>query len=142
MAKENDKNSKYDAPVEQEAPYSNMAARRIVLLIGLSLTAVGFVFVLFGALNLFAFPNMFGAPNPHDVMIAMFATGLAADFVGIVFAVAGGNTAKPLARLAFFLGLLSFIVGAGMLTVAFILKLIPTPAFERLTGVAAYLASL
>ncbi len=117
-------------------PYSNMFARKIVLLVGLAITVIGFLAVLLGALVLFV-PNLdvIKGYTPIMQIIYLLSAGLVACFVGVVFAVAGANTMKSLARLAFFLGTVSFIVGAAILVICLFFKtVLPLPALERLSG--------
>ena len=117
-------------------PYSNMFARRIVLLVGLGITVLGFLAVLLGALVLFV-PDLdvIKGYKPITQIIYLLSAGLVACFVGVVLAVAGANTMKALARLAFFLGSVSFIVGAAILVICLFFKtVLPLPALERLAG--------
>ena len=99
------KKSKEQAIEQKEQPYSNMFARRIVLLLGLVITILGFIAVLLGVLVLFV-PgfDIFKGVRPITQITYIMSAGIAASFVGVVFAVAGANTMKALARLAFFLG--------------------------------------
>ena len=119
---------------QNEQPYSNMFARRIVLLVGLVITILGFIAVLLGALVLFL-PNLdiIKGVRPILQITYLMAAGISACFVGVVFAVAGANTMKALARLAFFLGTVGFIVGAALLVISlFFQTILPLPAIERL----------
>ena len=60
--------------------------------------------------------------RPLIQIIYLLAAGLIACFIGIVFAVAGANTMKGIARLSFFIGSVSFIIGAALLIVALFFK--------------------
>lgn len=126
--------SKKSKTQANEQPYSNMTARRIVLLLGVVITLIGFVAVALGALVLFV-PgfDIFKGVRPILQITYLMAAGLAALFVGIVFTVAGANTMKALARLAFFLGSMAFIIGAALLIISlFFQTILPLPALERL----------
>ena len=111
-----------------------MGARRIVLLIGLVITILGFIAVLLGALVLFVpgFDIVKGV-RPITQLTYFMSAGIAACFVGVVFSVAGANTMKGLARLAFFLGAVGFIVGAALLVISlFFQTILPIQAIETL----------
>ena len=121
-----------------------MFARRIVLLVGLCVVALGFIAVLLGALVLFVpdFDVIKGVKPIVQVTDLMIA-GCVACFVGVVFAVAGANTMKGLARLAFFLGSVAFIAGAALLVISlFFRTILPLPAIDRLGEPAAEMISL
>ncbi len=117
-------------------PYSNMGARKVVLMIGLALSIVAAALVVFGAFNIFVMPNMFHSEKPLDIILYFLAGGVIVAFAGLVFAVAGANTSKPLARLSFFLSINAFIIGMGMLIVMLLLfkGIIPLPGLEGLLG--------
>ncbi|MBR4800982.1 MAG: hypothetical protein IK048_04880 [Clostridia bacterium] len=118
----------------QEQPYTNMGARKIVLLLGVVITLIGFIGVLLGVLVLFV-PgmNVLKDMRPIVQLIYLMAAGLSACFVGIVLTVAGANTMKGLARLTFFLGTVAFIVGAALLVISlFFNTLLPLEAMQRL----------
>lgn len=130
------KKKKTEITEEVRQPYSNMEARKVVLMIGLSLTIVAAVLVVLGAFNIFVSPNMFNSDKPLDIILYLLGAGIIIAFVGIVFSVAGANTSKPLARLSFFLGVNAFIIGAGMLIVMllFFKAIIPLPGLEGFLG--------
>ena len=137
MSKKKQKEENLDNNNKKEVkqPYSHMFARKIVLLIGLVITLLGFIAVLLGALVLFL-PgiNVIQGMKPITQIIYLMAAGLVACFVGVVFAVAGANTIKPLARLSFFLGSVAFIAGAALLVIClFFQTILPIPALERLS---------
>ncbi len=126
--------SKKKSEQQNVQPYSNMTARRIVLLLGFVVVLLGFVAVLLGTLVLFVpgFDVVKGT-RPLVQIIYFMAVGIALCFVGIVFAVAGANTMKGLARLAFFLGSVAFIVGAALLVISlFFNTILPIQAIENL----------
>ena len=110
-----------------------MFARRIILLVGV-VTVIGFITVLLGALVLFV-PgvDVIKGTKPIVQITYLMIVGLVACFVGVVFTVAGANTMKALARLAFFLGTVAFIVGAALLVISlFFQTILPIPAMDRL----------
>ena len=111
-----------------------MFARRIILLVGVGITVIGFIAVLLGALVLFV-PgvDVIKGTKPITQITYLMIVGLVACFVGVVFTVAGANTMKALARLAFFLGTVAFIVGAALLVISlFFQTILPIPAMDRL----------
>ena len=111
-----------------------MFARRIILLFGVVVTVIGFIAVLLGALVLFV-PgvDVIKGTKPIVQITYLMIVGLVACFVGVVFTVAGANTMKALARLAFFLGTVAFIVGAALLVISlFFQTILPIPAMDRL----------
>lgn len=116
-------------------PYTNMGARKLVLFLGFVLCIAAFAIVLVGVLSLFI-PNM--SLNVGDLtglksLTVIFACGLGLAFVGTVFALAGANTAKGIARLSFTLGLLAFIVAIAMLLITLLFKtILPIEALNRL----------
>ncbi len=124
MAKE-----KYD---ENYQPYKNMKARKGVLVVGFLSSLVGFALIIFASLVFFApqfFPDSF---LPFQTTIYVIIASMILCFVGAVFSVAGANTAKGLAKFAFFLCSMGFIWGAGMLTVALAFKhILPLDAINR-----------
>lgn len=131
-----DKKKRTAITEETRRPYSNMGARKAVLMIGLALTIAAAALVVVGALNIFLMPNMFGSDSPLDIILYLLAGGVIVAFVGVVFSVAGANTSKPLARLSFFLGINAFILGMGMLIVMllFFKAIIPLPGLEGFLG--------
>lgn len=119
---------------EGQQPYSNMTARRIVLLVGFFITLAGFLCALFASLILF-FPDMNAIDSilPVELIKTLYILSLALDFVGCVLCVAGANTSKGLARLSFFLAVVSFIISAGFLVVIlFFDTIIPFGALSKL----------
>lgn len=111
-------------------PYKNMAARKGVLMSGFVLTLIGFGLVVAGLICLF-FGVHVGA-NPTELLMALYLAGAIACFVGIIFAVAGANTKKSIARLSFALGALAFIFGVASVIVMLALNILPIEAFGRL----------
>ena len=111
-----------------------MFARRIILILGAAITLLGFIAVLLGALVLFVPDfNVIQGMKPITQVTDLLIAGLVACFVGIVFSVAGANTMKGLARLAFFLGSVAFIVGAALLVISlFFQTVLPIPAMDRM----------
>lgn len=114
-------------------PYKNMAARRTVLVIGLIVSIISLLLVAFGAM-LFFIPSMnFFSASPLPVFMIIFGIGAGLAFVGLVFAVAGANTGKPLARISFALALIAFFVGMGFFIAGLLFHtILPVPAMERL----------
>lgn len=113
-----------------------MMARKVVLFAGFFTVLGGFLFALFATLILF-FPalNVIDTVLPVELIKTLYILALSFDFVGCVLCVAGANTAKGLARLSFFLCVVSFIVSAGFLVVIlFFDTLIPFGALGRLNS--------
>jgi hypothetical protein len=125
------------AEAETIYPYSNMTARKSVLAVGVLLCVGGFSLVLCALLMLFV-PSLSykgAAMTPLEFYIYLYGIGIALDFVGVVFTVAGANASKGFARLAFFMGSVSFIVGAVMLLIALFFKtVLPVDAINRMTS--------
>lgn len=125
---------KQKAAQVQSQPYSNMAARKIVLIIGFVMTAVGFLATIYASL-IFFLPVLNFTKNilAADLMKGLFITSMSLSFVGLVLSVAGANTMKGLARLSFFFGTMSFIVSAAFLVVVLFFKtFIPFGALAEL----------
>lgn len=125
---------KQKAAQVQSQPYSNMAARKIVLIIGFVMTAVGFLATIYASL-IFFLPVLNFAKNilAADLMKGLFIASMSLSFVGLVLSVAGANTMKGLARLSFFFGTMSFIVSAAFLVVVLFFKtFIPFGALAEL----------
>lgn len=119
---------------EGQQPYSNMKARRIVLLVGFFIALAGFICALAASI-VFFLPelNFVSSMIPVKLVEILYIASLALSFVGCVLCVAGANTLKGLARLGFFLSVISFIVSAGFLVVIlFFDTLIPFGALGRL----------
>lgn len=119
---------------EGQQPYSNMTARKVVLFAGFFTVLDGFLCALFATLILF-FPdmNVITSVLPIELIKILYILALVLDFVGCVLCVAGANTAKGLARLSFFLAVVSFIVSAGfMVVLLFFDTLIPFGALSKL----------
>ena len=131
MGKDKDKKKKQTVQ-EQKPVYSNMGARRAVLMTGFGLSIAAVILVALGALNMFVMPNMFKTAHPINAVLLVLAIGAALAFVGLVFGVAGANTNKPIARLSFFFSINAFIIAVGMLIVLLLLfkLLIPIPGLE------------
>ncbi len=121
----------------QEDPYSNMQARKTVLMIGLGFSVAAVIFLVLGAFDMFLFPNMFKSQKPLDVVLILLAVAAGLAVVGLVLGVAGANTSKPIAKLSFFFSVNSFIISAGMLIVLllFFKGIIPLPGLEGMFGV-------
>lgn len=117
-------------------PYKNMGARKWVLFLGFLMCAAGFALVLCALLMLFIPSLSYKGTNmsPLQFYIYLYSIGVALDFVGIVFTVAGANTKKGLARFSFFLGSVSFIAGVIMLLISLLFKnVLPLDALKRMT---------
>ena len=124
------KNGNYD----YYQPYKNMKSRYIALAIGLALSIVSFVAVVIGALMVFV-PgfNLSGVDSPMNLLVILLSASIGCAFFGAILAVAGANTKKGIAQLAFFFCVLAFIAGAAMLTVTLFFKtLLPLDALNRL----------
>ncbi len=102
----------------QSQPYSDMAARKIVLILGFVMTLLGFLIMIYASL-VFFFPaaNFVKSVLAGDLVRGLYISSLALSFVGVVFSVAGANTKKGLARLSFFFGTFGFIFSAAFLVV-------------------------
>ena len=102
----------------QSQPYSDMAARKIVLILGFVMTLLGFLIMIYASL-VFFFPaaNFVKSVLGGDLVRGLYIASLALSFVGVVFSVAGANTKKGLARLSFFFGTFGFIFSAAFLVV-------------------------
>ena len=102
----------------QSQPYSDMAARKIVLILGFVMTLLGFLAMVYASL-VFFFPaaNFVKSVLAGDLVRGLYIASLALSFVGVVFSVAGANTMKGLARLSFFFGTFGFILSAAFLVV-------------------------
>ncbi|MDE6302632.1 MAG: hypothetical protein K2M36_03480, partial [Clostridia bacterium] len=108
---------------QNEQPYTNMAARRSVLLAGFVISIAGFILVLLGFLFLFApSVNITSDSSPSVVLAWLLACGIAAAFIGTVLTVAGANTNKGIARLSMFLSTISFIAGAALLAIILLFR--------------------
>ncbi len=121
---------------EGQQPYSNMTARKIVLLAGSFTVLDGFMCALFATLVLF-FPeiNVVDTVLPIELIKTLYILALALDFAGCILCVAGANTIKWLAHLSFFLAVLSFVISAGFLVVVlFFDTLIPFGALGKLNA--------
>lgn len=104
--------------MEQTQPYSNMKARRVVLVLGFVMTLVGFLIAAYAVASLFVPSiNVFRNVMPINAICSMYVVSISFSFIGIVFAVAGANTQKAIARLSFFFGTIAFIGSAGFLVV-------------------------
>ena len=102
----------------QSQPYSDMAARKIVLILGFVMTLLGFLIMIYASL-VFFFPaaNFAKSVLGGDLVRGLYIASLALSFVGVVFSVAGANTKKGLARLSFFFGTFGFIFSAAFFVV-------------------------
>ena len=110
-----------------------MAARKIVLLVGFGISVVGFIAVLLAAIFLLVPGINISGVLPIKLIMGLIITGLVGCFVGVVLAVAGANTKKSMAKFAFFLDTVAFIVAAAFLVIILFFKtVIPFPALERM----------
>lgn len=119
-----------DGQAVQSQPYSDMKARKVVLILGFALTIASFVSALCSSLLLFVPGNGAGFP----VITALYVIAMSCAFIGIVFAVAGANTNKIIARLSFFFGTVSFICSAGFLLVLLLISFFPFNALGSILG--------
>ena len=102
----------------QSQPYSDMAARKIVLILGFVMTLLGFLIMIYASLVFFCpAANFVKSVLGGDLVRGLYIASLALSFVGVVFSVAGANTKKGLARLSFFFGTFGFIFSAAFFVV-------------------------
>lgn len=114
-------------------PYSNMPARFIALYLGLALSLLGFVAVLFGALMIFVPGFDVAGASTFRLVIIFLSVGIASAFAGSVLTVSGANTRKSLAQLSFLFCVLAFVIGTALLTVLLFFKtVLPITALERM----------
>lgn len=119
----------------QNQPYSNMPARKGVLIAGFALSVASFATVLMSCLFLFV-PSVNFLPQVSPLLLLkwMLIAGIITAFIGTVFAVAGANTIKPLASFSMFLSTMSFIVGAALLVIILLFRsILPLDAIHRLS---------
>lgn len=110
-----------------------MKARRVVLVLGFVMTLASFVVALYASLSLF-FPAI-AVPTdvlPFKAISTLYVVSMSLAFIGIVFAVAGANTQKAIARLSFFFGTIAFIGSAGFLVVLLLVNFFPFRALGNL----------
>ena len=114
-------------------PYSNMKARRVVLVLGFVMTIISFVVAIYASLALF-FPALCVPKDvlPFKSITTLYVVSMSCSFLGIVFAVAGANTQKAIARLSFFFGTVAFIGSAGFLVVLLLVNFFPFQAIGNL----------
>ena len=119
--------------VQNTQPYSNMKARRVVLVLGFVMTLLGFIAALYASLALF-FPALCVPSDtlPFKTISTLYVVSMSLSFLGIVFAVAGANTQKAIARLSFFFGTVAFIGSAGFLVVLLLVNFFPFQALGNL----------
>lgn len=119
--------------IEQTTPYSNMKARRVVLVLGFVMTLASFVVALYASLSLF-FPAIAVPADvlPFKAISTLYVVSMSLAFIGIVFSVAGANTQKAIARLSFFFGTVAFIGSAGFLVVLLLVNFFPFRALGNL----------
>lgn len=119
--------------VQNAQPYSNMKARRVVLILGFVMTLIGFIAALYASLALF-FPSLCVPKDvlPFKSLSTLYVVSMSLSFLGIVFAVAGANTQKAIARLSFFFGAVAFIGSAGFLVVLLLVNFFPFQAIGNL----------
>jgi len=122
--------------LQNDAPYSNMQARKTVLILGFTLSVASFVMILLGCLLLFVPSIKFSSDtSPSVTLMWMFIAGIIASFTGTVFTVAGANTIRQLASFSMFLSSLSFIVGAAVLVIIlFFRTVLPLDAIDKLAA--------
>jgi len=76
---------------------------------------------------------MAGGESPALILSLILGFAVALSFLGTVLAVAGANVKKCTARLAMFLGITAFVLGAAMLTVVTLFRtILPLEALRRL----------
>lgn len=109
-----------------------MKARHVVLIIGLVLTLISFLCAVYASLALLVPAVNIPGVLPYTVICTFYILAMCISFVGIVFAVAGANTKKPIARLSFFFGTVSFIISAGFMVVLLLVNFFPFGALGRL----------
>ncbi|MCM1306655.1 MAG: hypothetical protein NC037_02180 [Bacteroides sp.] len=128
--------SKRHSTTPPPQPYSNMRARRDVLISGFVFSLAGFVLVLMACLFLFVPKiNFFPQASPSVLLKWLLIAGIAICFIGTVLTVAGANTIKPLARFSMFLSTISFVVGAALLLIILLFRtILPLDAIERLSA--------
>ena len=129
--------SKKHSQTTEPQPYSNMRARRDVLISGFILSLVSFALVLTSCLFLFV-PSINFIPqaSPSVLLKWLLIAGISVGFVSTVLAVAGANTIKALARLSMFISTISFIVGAAILMIILLFRtILPLDAIERLSAI-------
>lgn len=121
---------------KQEQPYSNMPARKGVLIAGFVLSLISFVIVLISYLFLFVPSiNIMPQVSPSVLLKWLLVAGIALGFIGTVFDVAGANTIKPMARLSMFFSTMAFIFGAALLVIVLLFRtVLPIDAIERLSS--------
>ncbi len=114
-------------------PYSNMKARRVVLVLGFVMTIISFAVAIYASLALF-FPSLCVPKDvlPFKSISTLYVVSMSLSFLGIVFAVAGANTQKAIARLSFFFGTVAFIGSAGFLVVLLLVNFFPFQALGNL----------
>lgn len=120
-----------DTP-QDEQPYSNMKARYVVLIIGLVMTLISFLCTFYATLALLVPAVNIPGVLPYTIICTFYIIALCLSFVGLVFAVAGANTNKPIARTSFFFAIISFIISAGFLLVLLLINFFPFAALGRL----------
>jgi len=111
---------------QPKQPYKNMKTRKIVLLIGFLISFVGFALMAFSLVSLLV-PNTFATIK---LFIPIDIASCAASFVGAVFAIAGANTKKSIARLSFFFAILGFVISSAMLVIMYTSTLLPLHAIK------------
>ncbi len=115
-------------------PYTNMHARKGVLITGFTFSILSFALVLTGCLLLFV-PSLNIAANasPSILLKWLLIIGVSAAFIATVFTVSGANTLKPIAHLSMFLSTVSFITGAALLVIILLFRtILPLDALARL----------
>ncbi len=124
----------------QSQPYSNMPARRGVLIAGFVLSLAGFALVLTSCLFLFVPSiNFVHQVAPTILLKWLLIAGIALAFAGTLFSVAGANTMKSVARLSMFLSTVSFIVGAALLVIVLLFRsVLPLDAIQKLANALPY----
>ena len=114
--------------------YKDMKARKAVLVTGFALCIAAFAATLAAMLIMFVPGLTFKSASltAFELNFGLFAFGVCASFVGVVFSVAGANTSTATARFSFAFGVLSFIVAAVMMLICLFFKtLLPLDAIKH-----------
>lgn len=127
--------SKRRYPQTDEQPYSDMRARSGVLIAGFACSLVAFALVLMSSLFLFLPDLNFAKDVSPTILIKwLLIAGVSLAFISTVFAVAGANTKKSVARLTMAISTTSFIVGSAILVIVLLFRtILPLDAIARLS---------
>lgn len=119
--------------IQGTQPYSNMPARRGVLVTGFILSVASLILVVMSFLLLFMPEINLIHSSPSVMLKWMLIVGISVAFIGTVFTVAGANTIKIMARFSMLFSTLSFIAGAALLVIVLLFRtILPIDAIERL----------